>query len=691
MSRHARADADADADVTGAGGGATRVGVGIADITGEAAECGMLGYGKADQLTEGIHTRQHARAFAFEETPPRAFEGTPPGAGAPRRLLLIVCELPLMSSGVVREVLRRLPDGYTESNVMITATHTHCGPGGYFHHELYNGNTGGFRPETFAAIVDGITEAALAAHADLAPATLRLAHGELYGASANRSRRAFDANPAADRAHFPYAVDPQTTLLRIERPDGRLAGAVNWFATHNTSMTNRNRLISADNKGRAASRWESLEPGAVTAFAQTNAGDMSPNLHLRPGHGPTADQFENARIIGDRQHAAATALTGDETGGTLDHRLTHIDLSHTLVAPGFTGDGRPHRTSPPCAGAAAFAGARSDGPAFKGFRPRSNPLWDTLSRRLLYPLAPKLRDAQAPKGIVLPAGPVNRLRPMVQERAPVQLLRIGRLYLIGVPAEVTIVAGLRLRRTVAAIVGADLRDVLVAGYSNAYLHYVTTPEEYDVQEYEGGSTLFGRWELPALRQTAAALAEAMRDGRPVGRGTPEPLGPPRRVHRGHAHGRPPEVPHPGRAFGDPLALVVADGRVTASFVGAHPGNDLRRGGTFLTVEHRTGGTGSTGDADGTGRKGSWVSVADDRDWSTTFRWARTGAASSTVWITWTFPPDAVSGPYRIRYHGDTAAGPFTGESAEFELGRDPDPMRPGASGTGDHGRGVLSP
>lgn len=646
-----------------------RVGVGIADVTGEAAECGMLGYGKADQLTEGIHTRQHARAYAFEEP-------APTGALAsrePRRLLLVVCELPLMSSGVVREVLRRLPDGYTESNVMITATHTHCGPGGYFHHELYNGNTGGFRPRTFAAIVDGITEAALAAHADLAPATLRLAHGELHDASANRSRRAFDANPAADRAHFPGAVDPQTTLLRIERPDGRLAGAVNWFATHNTSMTNRNRLISADNKGRAASRWELREPGAVTAFAQTNAGDMSPNLRLRPGHGPTADQFENARIIGDRQLAAATALTGDETDGTLDHRLTHVDLACTLVAPQFTGDGRPHRTSAPCAGAPAFAGARADGPAFKGFSPRSNPLWDTLSRRLLYPLAPGLRDAQAPKGIVLPAGPVNRLRPVVQERAPVQLLRIGRLYLIGVPAEVTIVAGLRLRRTVAAIVGADLRDVLVAGYSNAYLHYVTTPEEYDVQEYEGGSTLFGRWELPALRQTAAALAEAMRDGRPVGRGTPEPLRPPRRVHRGHAHGRPPEVPHPGRAFGEPLALVVAAGRVTASFVGAHPGNDLRRGGTFLMVERRAGGA------------VGWVPVADDRDWSTTFRWARTGAASSTAWITWDFPQDAAPGPYRIRYHGDTAAGPFTGESAVFEL------PEPAPDGTGGHARGVLSP
>ena len=47
--------------------------------------------------------------------------------------------------------------------------------------------------------------------------------------------------------------------------------------------------------------------------------------------------------------------------------------------------------------------------------------------------------------------------------------------------------------------------MLCVGYSNAYFHYVTTPEEYDEQRYEGGSTLFGRWQLPALMQTAASL------------------------------------------------------------------------------------------------------------------------------------------------------------------------------------------
>ena len=43
------------------------VGTGIADITGEAAEVGMMGYAALDQKTTGIHQRQRARAFVFAD------------------------------------------------------------------------------------------------------------------------------------------------------------------------------------------------------------------------------------------------------------------------------------------------------------------------------------------------------------------------------------------------------------------------------------------------------------------------------------------------------------------------------------------------------------------------------------------------------------------------------------------------
>ena len=634
-------------------------GRGIADITGEAAGCGMLGYGMADQVTEGIHTRRRSRAFVLAD------------AVSGERVLLVVNDLPLIFSSVHAEVLARLAQRYgglyTAHNVMITATHTHCGPGGYAHHLLYNTTTGGFRPATFQAIVDGIVEAAERAHADVAPAELTLAHGELRDASVNRSRSAFERNPLADKEFFPDAIDPQTTVLSIGR-DGTLVGAITWFATHNTSMTNRNRLISSDNKGYAAYRWEREghgvdylagdQPEFVAAFPQTNAGDMSPNLGLRPGHGPTDDEFENTRIIGTRQCEAAEKLAagpGREVGGGVGALMSYVDLSDVPVSPEFTGDGQAHRTGRAVGGASALAGAWADGPAFPGFRPGRNPFWDGLSRAI-YRYSARLRDAHAPKGMILPGGLLNRLHPFVAERAPVQLLRIGPLYLIGIPGEVTIVAGLRLRRTVAAIVGAEVRDVLVAGYTGGYLHYVTTPEEYDDQQYEGGSTLFGRWELAALCQSAATLAHALRDGRSAG--TSEPP----RPHRPLSFlPRPvPDLPPPGRRFGDVLTApreTYASGRVIAEFVGAHPGNDLRRGGTHLEIQRRQGET--------------WQRVADDGDWATRFRWSRNGR-SSIARISWDIPAEAAAGHYRIRYHGEARGPrgerhPFHGTTAGFDV------------------------
>ncbi|MEB3069373.1 neutral/alkaline ceramidase [[Mycobacterium] vasticus] len=642
-----------------------RVGRGIADITGEAAECGMLGYGVAAQQTTGLHNRLRARAFVIADN------------ATDNRILLVVCEVPLLLESIHREVLGRLGADYgklyTYRNVMLTATHTHCGPGGYADHRIYNSNTGGFRPQTFGAIVDGICEAVTRAHADLAPASLSLAFGRLHDASSNRSPSAFARNPEADRAHFPDQIDPQTTLLRIER-DGRLVGAVNWFATHGTSMTNRNTLISGDNKGYAAYQWERLDhqvdylatepPEFIAAFAQTNSGDMSPNLNHRPGSGPTEDEFANTRIIGARQATAAVDLTvghGTEVSGGVDALATYVDLSDFEVRPEFTGDGRPHRTGPVLAGAAALAGTdEGPGPLHPLVKQGRSRIVDWLAATTVYRLSPRLRDAHAPK---LPAAPGNRLNKalsLMPTGGPIQLLRVGQLYLIGVPAEVTIVAGLRLRRTVAEIVGAQLQQVLVAGYSNGYLHYVTTPQEYEDQRYEGGSTMFGRWGLAALQQVAADLATAMRDGRPAPAGQ-VPIEPSRK-RRSRRRAAVPDEPATGHRFGDvlqaPRARYQPGDTVRAVFAGAHPNNDLRRGSTYLRVERETG--------------DEWSTVADDGDWSTTFRWDRTARRRSSITVTWRVPSDVAAGRYRLRYQGDSRAtngriSAFTGTTEAFDI------------------------
>ncbi|MFI7669800.1 neutral/alkaline ceramidase [Nocardia sp. NPDC049526] len=638
------------------------IGLGLSDITGPAAECGMMGYSQFEQQTAGIHLRPRARAFIID-------------SGA-RRIVFAVAENGMIFQsvhrGVMLELARRFGDLYTEQNVTLTSTHSHATCGGSSNDYAYNLSILGFQQQVYDAEVNGIVEAIAAAHADLGPGTLLLGRAELHDASVNRSRVAFERNPDADKQHFPNAIDPAVTALSFVK-GGKQAGAITWFATHNTSMTNQNRLISADNKGYASFSYEHTEHGVryldgpadfVAAFAQTNAGDMSPNLDLQPGSGPTENEFENTRIIGERQYRASkTALSGAQSiSGPVDSMLCYIDLADTAVDGRFTPDGQPRHTAPAAAGVSLIAGSVEDGPGLPGIPiPEGvrNPFIDALGdpRR---PAPSWLADAQAPKAIIAPLGLLPPV-PWVPNVVPIQIVRIGELYLACGGGEFTIVAGLRIRRAVAAALGVPLEQVLMQGYANAYHEYVTTPEEYDSQQYEGGSTLFGRYTLPAYQQEFNRLATAFAARQQVPRGPA-----PRDISNLQPNFQPapgPDTTPLGRGFGDvltqPAASYALGTQVAVEFVSAHPKHNPRRNGTFLEVQRRN-------------ASGDWVRVANEGEWAVRFYWSKRGPAESVARFTWDIPTDASSGTYRMQHFADSLSPdgtlhPFTGITNEFEV------------------------
>ena len=102
-------------------------------------------------------------------------------------------------------------------------------------------------------------------------------------------------------------------------------------------------------------------------------------------------------------------------------------------------------------------------------------------------------------------------QPWVPRFLPVQIAHIGPLVVAALPMEPTVQSGRRLAQAVAAELGPAARHVVVNGYANAYAAYLTTPEEYAAQRYEGSATLFGQWSLPAFCTAFASLARSMRD------------------------------------------------------------------------------------------------------------------------------------------------------------------------------------
>jgi neutral ceramidase len=75
------------------------------------------------------------------------------------------------------------------------------------------------------------------------------------------------------------------------------------------------------------------------------------------------------------------------------------------------------------------------------------------------------------------------------------------------------------RRTRAAVLTAaapaGIRRVVIAGYANEFVHYFTTPEEYDMQHYEGGSTLYGKFSSNLIKDDLATLAGDLARGAPA--------------------------------------------------------------------------------------------------------------------------------------------------------------------------------
>ena len=76
-----------------------RIGSGVYDITGPAAELGMMGYGQIGQKTRGIHLRLWSRAFVIES----------PCNG--QRVVFVSADLAAIFQAVKRGVVEKLRKG----------------------------------------------------------------------------------------------------------------------------------------------------------------------------------------------------------------------------------------------------------------------------------------------------------------------------------------------------------------------------------------------------------------------------------------------------------------------------------------------------------------------------------------------------------------------------------------------------
>jgi neutral ceramidase len=480
-----------------------RVGAASADITPPPGPS-MFGHGPDSMASSGYWTRLYCRAFVFETT-------------AENRHALVSCDLGAISLYLQRAVASRLTNVVHVSRLMLTATHTHAGPAHFFESPAYAGvlssRVPGFDQKMVDFLADRIARAVSEAAAHAAPAQLRWVSGAVWGLNRNRSPEPFRANRPAFEPPYPVdlalptnqqQVDPRLDVLQIEELSGAPLATLAFFAMHPTVLPAHTRLFGGDTHAIAsrllerdllqAARRRGSTRAPVVAIVNTNEGDMWPTWM----EGTAAETvrigrrlaFEIARLSASPEPFASVVA--------LDSRYVEVDLPGAEYSHG-------HLCPRAVLGQASGRGAADHRSFTEG-------LVDETSNYAEAPLRNPLLECHRPKAPLLgPLQPVLASTQGFPEHVPLALQRIGERLLAYTPAELTVTAGQRLRKAVERSFGPTARDrALVVGLANAYMQYVTTPEEYQLQYYEGGSNLYGPQTLDYLEETFAWLSVALR-------------------------------------------------------------------------------------------------------------------------------------------------------------------------------------
>lgn len=598
-------------------------------------------YAKALFLrSEGVHTRLRARALVLTNA-----------AGV--KLALVQTDLGAVTAELHAAVAAEIAGlGITRDFLLLSATHTHGGAGAIQHapaHGLLVGDQ--FDPRVFARVVDGVVKAVKKANARLAPARAGIGQGSIPDASVNRSLEPHRANPCPDPAAVEahacdhgeegsaslHAIDPTVTVLRVDRSDGVPLGAWTSFAAHGTMFYSEDMRFSGDNQGYAermvergiADRAEAKgivlpeDWDVVAAYANGTEGDVAPA-------GVGKNRFIAAEDSGRRQ-ATAVLKTYDGLAGQLVDDLP-LDARWDWVY--MTGD---EGTSPVPA-----LGAGPDCPFGKGGIPEALP-----GQGRKCPLLPLVGGTPSWFGI--------------------QMLRIGSLGVASVPGEMTVQMGRRLRKRIldSPFNQGKLTSAIVVGLANDYMAYITTPEEYDVQAYEGTFTLWGRNQGQLFTTRYGRLTDALLGGPQVSYVEPPTLSGVQSDDVTPSQPLSPVTdrlgPEPGSVLNEVPASVERGSVVGFTWVGGEPSVELQPDVPFVTVQRLVpvheerprrqpkdarGNRGAKEDQAGA----EWTTVFTDDGYEDLLDYWRDGVVDR--WGTqWDVPFDAPDGLYRFVVHG----------------------------------------
>jgi len=483
-----------------------QVGVGRADITPPTGYY-MMGWVRSDARVIGQNTRLWARVIVLKR--------------GRHKVALVSEDLNGIPGGMMATAAERVP-GFSERNVLDSASHTHAAPTGFYNYPTFNTVfmtidsptdfqlSGGLDPRLYAFEVRQLAKAIRRANRDLGPGKVGWGEVDIKHLTKNRS---LEAHLYDHGIHEPYGegkmsqdpkgrlhtIDPEANVLRVDKiMGGRDVPVGMWstFANHGTVNRFQFTFYNEDHHGaathlveRAIRRKGDVPPSqdVVNAYGNTNEGDQSSGLDR---WGPAA--ADHVGTVEARKFLKAWHQAGrhmDRTP-TLARRWTRMCFCGQDTAAGPVDD------------RGVFGQAE-----FTGSEEGRGPLFDITrvpfeGDHLPVGAGPQGNKIQTPIPLDIPTA------------VPLMALQVDDRMIVSIPGEMTAEMGRRVRHAVQkAAAGHGVHRAVISGLANEYADYFTTPEEYDAQHYEGAATVYGRASSVALQEALVQLTRSLVAGR----------------------------------------------------------------------------------------------------------------------------------------------------------------------------------
>ena len=443
-----------------------------------------FGYSSIGHDGDGFRNRLRARAFYLRSPGERPVVVVQTDLGAGSILL---------HHAVAERVAAR--SDVDAGDLSITSTHTHSGPGLYLGSNFYNAHGsrhGGFDPVLLEFLTARIADAVVEAFETRRPARIAAGQRLVWGATRNRSIEAWLRNPVAQGLQASHAlefaaVNPRMTMLRIdlEAPGGGFhpAGAFTLFSIHGTG-------IPADSDPYHADVWAYFAREVEWSIRQDYDPPWEP-VHgaFQATHGDTTPAWRS-NLRGESETRRLGTMLGSEAwrlfrdlepklsaAAVVRSAMREVDLLALSAAE------REPLCDRAILGAATVGAARGDEhlgsrlwPFVRGYPRRLFASWTCHGAK--HWLGSVLQ-------LLVPAD-------LFPHRVLLHAMQFDDLLVFAAPWEITFESGNAIRDAIAArIPDAERFTIEVSSLANGYVAYSTTAEEYSLQFYEGGHTLYG--------------------------------------------------------------------------------------------------------------------------------------------------------------------------------------------------------